>query len=308
MTKTSPKIVFFGNERLATGVTTGAPVLQGLIQAGYDIAAVVVSQTDLGKSRKARPPEIVRVAQKAGLKVLAPKKLDKSKNELAALGAQAGVLVAYGQIVPQTIIDIFPRGIINIHPSLLPAHRGSTPIESMILNGEPETGVSLMQLVKEMDAGPVYVQQKMAINGAETKQMLADTLALLGRNLLITHLPGILSGHLLPKPQDEKEATTDKQITKNDGLIDWNKPAETLEREIRAYAGWPRSRTTIANTEVVITKAHVDYGDGVAATLWLDGKQFGMHCGKKILVIDALIPAGKKEMTAEAFLAGYRLG
>jgi methionyl-tRNA formyltransferase len=304
----SPKIVFFGNERLATGVTTTAPVLQGLIQAGYDIAALVVSQSDLGKTRKSRPLEIVQVAQAAGIKVLAPKKLKDVKNELAGLGAQAGVLVAYGKIVPEDIIEIFPHGIVNIHPSLLPKHRGSTPIETVILRGEEETGVSLMSLVKEMDAGPVYVQQKVTINGAETKQLLADTLSMLGRDLLIMHLPGILAGQLQPKPQNEKEFTTTKQITKNDGLIDWNKPAGELEREIRAYAGWPRSRTTIAGNEVVITKAHVDYGDGVAATLWLNGKQFGMHTAKNVLVIDALIPNGKKEMPAEAFLAGYRLG
>jgi methionyl-tRNA formyltransferase len=155
----SAKIVFFGNERLATGVTTTAPTLQALIDAGYEVCALVVAQNQSGASRKARKLEVAEIAEQHGIPVLVPAKLDDIAGQLKDYGAEIGILVAFGKIVPQAILDIFPHGIINIHPSLLPKHRGSTPIESAILFGENETGVSLMQLVQKMDAGPVYAQE-----------------------------------------------------------------------------------------------------------------------------------------------------
>ena len=248
----SQTILFFGNERLATGVTTEAPVLRAL-SAKYKIAGVVVAQNELGRSRADREPEIIDVARHSNIPVLAPKKLAEARDELAAFQAQIGVLVAYGKIVPQEIIDLFPKGIINIHPSLLPKHRGPTPVESVILNGEAETGVSLMQLTSQMDAGPVYAQQTLTLTGNEEKQLLADKLALAGKDMLMEALPGILNGELLPKPQAEASATYDSLIDKSSGSLDFTKPAEQLEREVRAYAGWPRSSTKIGDTDVIVT-------------------------------------------------------
>lgn len=302
------RLVFFGNERLATGVTTTAPVLQALVAAGYEVAAVVVSQSNLAQSRKARNLEIQAVAERLGIPVLAPAKLVEIKEQLAAAGAVAGILVAYGKLVPKEIIDLFPGGIINIHPSLLPKRRGSTPIESVILYGEKETGVSLMQLVEQMDAGPVYAQEIVPIKGDESKQALADTLLNSGAQLLIKYLPAILDGSLQGKAQDDLDATYDKQIKKGVGELDPTKPAAQLEREIRAYAGWPRSRLTLGTTEVIITKAHVAADvNGTPGTLWLQDRELGIHCAEGTLIIDALIPPGKKEMPAQAFLAGYPL-
>ncbi|HVX58036.1 MAG TPA: methionyl-tRNA formyltransferase, partial [Candidatus Saccharimonadales bacterium] len=202
-----PTLVFFGNERLATGVTTTVPVLQALVAAGYRVAAVVVSQSDPAQSRKARTLEVATVAQQLGIPLLAPAKLTDIKDQLQEIGAQAGILVAYGKLVPPEIIDLFPRGIINIHPSLLPKRRGSTPIENVILYGEKETGVSLMQLVEEMDAGPIYAQEVVPITGRETKQQLADVLLNAGKDLLIKYLPAILDGSLTGQPQEKIEAT-----------------------------------------------------------------------------------------------------
>ncbi|MGC1176964.1 MAG: methionyl-tRNA formyltransferase, partial [Candidatus Saccharimonadales bacterium] len=153
MKKTSKKIVFFGNERLATGVTTEVWTLRQLLEEGYVIAAVVVAQKNTGPSRSARPLEIVALAEKHHIPVLSPEKPADIAEKLQAFGADIGVLVAYGKIVPQSVIDIFPAGIVNIHPSLLPKHRGPTPIESAILNGDEETGVSLMKLTAQMDTG-----------------------------------------------------------------------------------------------------------------------------------------------------------
>lgn len=299
------RLVFFGNERLATGVTTTAPVLQALVAAGYQIAAVVVSQTDPAQSRKARVLEIASVAEQLEIPVLAPKKLEDIQDKLEAYDAQAGILVAFGKLVPQEVIDIFPSGIINIHPSLLPKRRGSTPIENTILYGEKETGVSLMQLTAKMDAGPLLAQEVIPISGNESKQELADLLLDKGKDLLVKYLPDILQGSVTPNSQDDLGATYDKEIKKGVGEIDVHKPAAQLEREVRAYAGWPRSRTTIGTTEVIITKAHASDVNGTEGTLWLDGKQIGLHCSEGTLVIDALIPAGRKEMSGSDFVLGY---
>jgi methionyl-tRNA formyltransferase len=303
----SKRILFFGNERIATGVTTPALVLQSLLKSGYEIPAVIVAQEDQAKSRKERPLEVAAVAEAHGIILLSPAKLSEVKEKLEQYGAEAVVLIAYGKIVPQSIIDIFPKGIINIHPSLLPRHRGPTPLESVILQGEKETGVSLMQLVAKMDAGPVYAQETVLLHGNETKQQLADHLTNLGANMLVHYLPDILNGRLSPTEQNDSLSTYDQKISNDAGVVDWQKPAEELEREIRAFAGWPKSRAELAKRDVIITRAHVESGKGVPGTLWLEPGQLGVHCKEGVLVIDALIPAGKKEMTAQAFLAGYQL-
>jgi methionyl-tRNA formyltransferase len=303
----SKRILFFGNERVATGTTTTAPTLRALIEAGYDVAAVIVAQGEIAKSRKDRELEIATVAEQHGIPLITPNKLKDAKDTLAKFEAEAAVLVAFGKIIPQAIIDIFPRGIINIHPSLLPLHRGSTPLESVIRNGDKETGVSLMRLSAEMDAGPVYAQETVLLHGDETKQQLADQLIEIGKSMLLHYLPDILAGKLEPSEQSESEATYDKLVTKDDGNLGFmHKSAEELERDVRAYAGWPRSRTTIGTTDVVITEAHAGQADGTPGTLWLEDASLGIYAKSGVLVVDSLIPSGKKEMPAKAFLAGYK--
>lgn len=307
MKKTSKTIIFFGNERLATGVRTTAPALRALIGHGYGVAAIVVAQAGTGKSRQARPLEIAEVAKQHKIPLLSPVDLVAARDELAAYGAEAAVLVAYGKIVPPEVLSIFPGGIINIHPSLLPLHRGSTPLESVILNGAHETGVSLMKLSEKMDTGPVYAQETLPLSGKETKQALADRLSALGTDMLLQDFPAILDGSLDPTSQNEAEASLDPHISKTDGVIDWSKPASRLEREVRAYAGWPRSRTKLGDTDVIITAATAAKGSGTPGSLRIAGKQLGVYCGQDVLLITSLIPAGKREMPSEAFLAGYKL-
>lgn len=299
-------ILFFGNERLATGVTTEAPVLKALLAAGYHVTGLVVAQKQSSASRKKRDLEIIQVAEEHAIPVIAPSNLREAASDIERFKAEIGVLVAYGKIVPQEIIDLFPRGIVNIHPSLLPQHRGSTPIESVILNGESVTGVSLMSLTVNMDAGPVYDQCKISLEGTETKQDLADKLADLGKDMLIEHLPAICDGTLKPKTQKDSDATYDVRIEKGSRELDFNKTAEELEKEVRAYAGWPRTHCTIGMSEVVITKAHVQAIDGVPGTLWLEAKQIGMHAKTGVLVFDRLTPVGRKEMDGSSFIAGYK--
>lgn len=303
----SNRVVFFGNERLATGVSTTAPVLQALIAAGYDVAAVVAHH-DAGKSRKPRELEVGIVTANHDIPLFIPGKLSEISDQLHELQADIGVLVAYGKIVQQSIIDIFPHGIVNIHPSLLPKHRGPTPLESVILAGDTETGVSIMSLAAAMDAGPVYAQERVQLSGTETKQQLADQLVAIGKNMLLTHLPAILDGTLQPLPQNDDAAIYDNLITKEAGIINWADPAVVIERQIRAYADWPKSRTQLGGRDVVITKAHVIAGTNTdtPGVIWLQDRHIGMHTGEGILVIDELVPAGKKPMSGSDFLLGYK--
>lgn len=310
-TKTSGKtrIVFFGNERIATGVTTLAPTFQALVDNGYEVAAVV-SNYEKGHSRNARHLEIEKVASEHGVPVLLPTRPADILNQLRSFGAEAAILVAYGKIVPQSVIDIFPKGIINIHPSLLPLHRGPTPLESVMLAGDKKTGVSLMRLVKAMDAGPVYAQSEILLSGNERKQELADTLLDIGSSMVIELLPGILEGTVVPLPQDDSRATYDRLLSKDDGVINWSKTAEQIEREVRVFEGWPKSRTEIAGKDVIITEAHAaplnhpGYKPGEVNTTTEPG-MLKITCGEGCLVIDKLKPAGKNEMTTSSFLAGY---
>lgn len=306
MKKISKPIVFFGNERLATGVSTASPTLQKLLDNGYPVAAVIANY-EPGQSRAARKLEIADLAAKHSIPVLTPDNPSDIIEQLAGYEAALGVLVAYGRVIPRQILELFPLGIINIHPSLLPKHRGSTPIEQAILTGAAETGVSLMRLVEEMDSGPVYAQQKIQLAGTETKQQLADRLLQLGSELVIQYLPAIFAGNAAETTQDEAKASYSSHIIKTAGKIDWHKPAVQIEREIRAYAGWPRSRTNLAGYDLIISRATVMDDQGEAGSYRASKDTLTVYCGSQALEIMRLQPAGKKEMSIRAFLAGYAL-
>ncbi|MGH7234033.1 MAG: methionyl-tRNA formyltransferase [Candidatus Saccharimonadales bacterium] len=302
--KASKKILFFGNERLATGVVTDTPIIKALVSNGYEIVAAVTTSLRANPSRKLRESEINTVAAKFDIPLIQLDRLKPALEQLKEFNAIAGILASFGKMVPSEIIDIFPFGIINVHPSLLPAHRGPTPIESAILNGDSLTGVSLMKLVSEMDAGPIFDQVEVPLQGNESKQDLADSLGKLGAERLIAVLPQILSGQLKPLAQTGS-VTYDKRLESSLGTLDLNLPANRLEREIRAYKGWPRSRCEINNQMIIITQAHVgpsSYGsvgkirddNGTLVATTRDGD----------LIIDRLIPAGGKEMSSQDYLRG----
>lgn len=299
MKNTSKKIVFFGNERLSSGFEPqGAPTLQALITAGYNIVAVVANHQE-ATSRKARKLEIQAVAEAHNIPLLLPRNLVAIRDELIALQPNVGVLVAYGRMVPQTVIDVFPHGIVNIHPSLLPQYRGSTPIEQAILDGVKQTGVSLMQLVKKMDAGPIFAQETLVLDGHETKFELTTTMLNIGSQMLIKSLPGIVNGSLQAMMQNDKNATYCGLITKANGILDLAKPALQLEREVRAYAGWPKSRVTIFEQDIVVTKARV-VASLVDSTLTLT-------CGQRsyLEILELTAPSGRR-MSGSDFMRGYK--
>lgn len=292
------KLVFFGNERLVSGLQhTNAPVLRRLIEQGYDIRAVVSHHSD-SRSRTNRPLEVAEIAASHNIPVLLPEKPSEIIEQLHSFEAEAAVLVAYGKIIPQSVIDVFPSGIINLHPSLLPRWRGPTPIESTIASGDTTAGISIMQLATAMDAGPVYAQSLIQLTGAETKFDLYTALAEAGTDLLLTKLPAILDGSLLPKPQDEDGVTYCRLLTKQDSLLDPDQlSADEAERRIRAYLGFPKTKLVIADQAVIVTKAHVTS----EAKTPLDV----VFKNNSILSIDELIAPSGKLVNREAFINGY---
>lgn len=301
-----PSVVFFGNERLATGVTTQAPTLHALIEAGYPIEAVIVNH-DNATSRKQRALEVEDVATQHSIPVLKPNSKTELEEAVQNLASPIAVLAAYGRIIPGSVINHFQHGILNVHPSALPKYRGSTPLESVILDGSESTAVSLMQLAVKMDAGAVYDQKELPGISTITKQRLVDAAGSLGAQMVIETLPEILNGKLIAKPQDESQATFTKQINKQDGKIDWHKSAAQLEREVRAYAGWPGSSTEVNNKPVIITEVEVLNQAGEPGTFFMHGNHLAVHCGVDSLLIKSLKPAGKNEMDSRDFLRGNPL-
>lgn len=301
------KIIFFGNERLVSGLPkTDAPILTGLIEHGYEVVAVVSHFSDT-QSRNNRELEVAAIAKEHNIPLFIPHKPSEIIDELRALKADVAVLAAYGRIVSQAIIDLFPLGIINIHPSLLPRYRGPTPIESAILNGDNETGVSIMQLSAGMDEGPVYAQRKITLDGTESKFELYSRIVETTNALFFETFSHILDGSIKATPQVDEGVSYSHLIRKQDGVIDWNAPATIIDRHIRAYEGWPQSRTTIHGLDVIITKAHVTPGKSQPGAITLkDGRELLIGTADNLIAIDSIKPLGKKEMPIAAFLAGYK--
>lgn len=292
MKSTSHPIIFFGTEDFS------AVALEGLIAAGFMVAGVVTKpDTKKGRGQKVTPPRIKTIAQAHGIPVWQPTKLQEVSESVRELQPVAGVLVSYGKILPQATIDLFTPGIINLHPSLLPKYRGPSPIESAIRNGDPETGVTIMQLSAAMDAGPIYAQETIRLTGSETQPDLYQTLARTGTDLLVKVLPSILSGSTQPVAQDDAVATYCMLLDKQDAFVEPEAmDAVALERRIRAYLVFPKTKLQVGSHTIIVTKAHL--GDQKKTPL-------DIECQSGIVSIDELIAPSGRRMTAEAFLNGY---
>lgn len=287
------KLVFFGTEEFS------ARFLQAIISADYEVAAVITKpDTKKGRGQKLHTPLVKTIAQQHSIPVWQPIRLQDCIDNIRSLGNTCGILVSYGKIIPQSVIDCFTPGIINVHPSLLPKYRGPSPVETTILNGDHIAGISIMQLSKAMDAGPVYSQVTTSLHGAEQKDELYQTLGDIAENELLRTLPHILDGFLTPKPQDDTLATYCQLLQKTDGSIGpATSTAQEAERKVRAYAGFPKTRTEINGQSIVITKAHIsDIAKTPLDVTFSDGS---------ILSIDELIAPSGKLMNADAFLRGY---
>lgn len=291
--KASKRVIFFGTEDFSV------PSLQKLLDTGWSVLVVVTKpDSPSGRGQKISPPKVKEIAQKHGITVLQPQKVDEINNAIAKLKPDLGVLVAYGKIIPQSTIDLFPGGIVNAHPSLLPKYRGPSPIEAAILNGDKETGVSLMRLTAGMDEGAVYDQKRVDLKGSENRPELYKQLAELSADYLLGKLEAIAEGWLMPKPQIDAEATYTKLLKKEDSVMDFGLPADVLERQVRAYAGWPKSQAKIHGQDVIVTKARMakDEKDG----------DLVIRCSPGYLeILELIAPSGRRVSGAD-FLRGYQ--
>ncbi len=295
---TSKKILFFGTDAFS------AASLRALIANGVPIAAVITKpDSHKGRGQKLTKSIVKEIAEAHAIPVWQPLRVDALASHIEKLTEKtgqkpAGVLVSYGKIIPQSIIDLFEPGIINVHPSLLPRYRGPSPIETAIANGDGETGITIMQLSKAMDAGPVYSQLTVPLLGVETGPDLESQLAEEGAKELVGQLPAILNGSLQPTPQDDHKATYCRLLTKEDGLL---RPQDTTSTEaearVRAYLAFPKTRYTVADHPIIITRAHISNSHNSPLDIACrDGRY---------LSVDTLISPSGKATSAQAFLNGY---
>ncbi len=275
------KILFFGTPVFAV------PALEALIKAGAQVVGVV-TQPDrpTGRQQVLTSSPIKMAAQKLGLPIYQPDKLTAEVCEqLLALQAQVGVVVAYGGLIPKNLLNNLAHGVLNIHPSLLPKYRGPAPIQTAILNGDAQTGVTIIVLDEQIDHGPIVGQRPIEIIADDDSQSLSYNLACEGADLLINILPDYLSGQLLPQAQTESFATFTKKITTDDGQIDWQRSPFEIDCQVRAFNPEPGAWTSIDGQRVKILK-----------TSLLNNE----------LVIEKVQPAGKSPMFYTDYLRGHR--
>jgi methionyl-tRNA formyltransferase len=281
----------------------------------FQIAAVV-TQPDKPKGRelKLQFSPVKNLAEKLKLPVLQPAKARDEKfiSELRELKPDLIVVVAYGQILPQVILDLPKFGCVNVHTSLLPKYRGASPIQSAILNGETETGVTIMKMDAGLDTGEIISQTRTPILPEDNSQTLHDRLAQLGAQLLVETIPDFVAGKILPKLQPGEGVTYAAKIKKEDGRIDWNLSAQEILNRLRAFTPWPGAFTFLKTEEksqlLKIWKAEVSGDNGQTGTvLSADKNGIVVVCGKNALRILELQREGGRRLTAQEFLAGNPL-
>jgi len=287
------------------------PSLKALVEAGYKVP-LVITQPDrpAGRGKKLKPPPVKLEAQKLGIPVYQPERI-KDNKELQKLLKEISpdliVVAAYGKILPDWLLKIPKLGVINVHASLLPKYRGASPIQSALLNGEEETGVTIMEVIPQLDAGPILSQERVKILREDNAQTLHDKLAELGAELLVKTIPPYAKGELQPTPQREEEATYCTQIKKEMGKIDWSRPAEEIFNMVRAFTPWPSAYAYFNGKLIKITKAQPVEGKGEPGEVIEAGRELIVATGKGALKIERIKPEGRKEITGEEFIRGYRV-
>lgn len=299
------RIVFMGTPNLAR------VVLSALIGRYHVVAVVTQPDADSGRGRHLRPSPVKVLALEHQIPVLQPAKVRHAEvvEQLRVLQPEAIVVAAFGQILPSSILSLPPFGCINVHGSLLPKYRGAAPIPAAILAGESQTGITIMQMDAGMDTGPILTQRALAISPDDTSATLTDKMATLGAELLVETLPARFAGQITPQKQDESLATYCQMLKREHGRIDWSRPAERIEREIRAYQPWPGSFTIVGGRQLTILRAHT-IADATSqqapGTVVRRGPEYAVVTGKGLLVLDEVQLAGKKAMSTAAFACGQR--
>jgi methionyl-tRNA formyltransferase len=281
------------------------PSLAALLAAGHEIAAVYSQPPrPAGRGQKAQPTPVAAFAAARGLQVLtlASLKPQEEAERFRALALDAAIVVAYGLILPPAILAAPRLGCLNVHASLLPRWRGAAPIQRAILAGDSESGVSIMQMDRGLDTGPVLAQAALAIAPDATGASLHDELAALGARLLAETLPRVAAGEVKAVPQPDLGVTYAAKLSKSESAIDWGKPAALLERQVRAFTPWPGSHFILEGQRVKLLRAQLAEGAGLAGTV-LD-EALTVACGQGALRLLELQREGKRPQPAAEFLRG----
>ncbi len=300
------RILFAGTPEIAV------PSLKLLHQKGYVTAVLSSPDAPKGRNRQLHPCPVKEAAESLGLSVLTPERLDSSvRDEIAAFNPELLVVVAYGKIFGPKFLSLFPEGGLNLHPSLLPLHRGPAPIPFTILNGDAEWGLTVQQVALEMDAGDIIVQRSFPCDGSETSGSLLETAAETGASAVLEAVEQIITGSAAPISQDHSLASYSGMISKTDGSVDWKDSAEKIERMSRAYDPWPGAYTSLNDKKLTLWKcrlsASTDPSDIPGKILSIDSSHgILVQTGKGVLSVLELQLQGKKRLPFKEFINGVR--
>lgn len=308
MSGTPLRVVFFGTPDFAV------PTLEQLIASSHQVVAVV-TQPDRprGRGQRATPPPARQVAERHAVPVFQPERLkeDTFLGSLAAARPDCGVVAAYGRILPAAVLSLPRLGLLNVHASLLPRYRGAAPIERAIMAGERETGITIMRVVQALDAGPMLAARSRPIDADETSVSVEEDLARIGAHLLLDVLDRLDDG--VPEiPQDDGLATYAPRITREDGAIDWNRPARAIHDQVRALHPWPHAFTFLHGERFIILTTRVVDGPAGATqpagrVERASGETLRLTTGDGPLDIVRIQPEGRRPMLTREFLAGHRV-
>jgi methionyl-tRNA formyltransferase len=300
------RLAFLGTPAFAV------PTLEAIVAAGHEVLAVV-TQPDRprGRGQHPAPPPVKESALRLGLPVYQPERVRRPESVefLRGLSVDAMVIVGYGQIIPQTIIDLAPLGIINVHASLLPKYRGAGPIQWSIINGETRSGVTTMRIDAGLDTGDMLLKAETEIGPEENAIELGRRLAVLGADLLVETLAGLAAGTIAAQRQDPAQATYAPLLQKEDGLVDWSQPALSIHNRVRGLQPWPGAYTTFRGQTLHIWKSGVGgQGSGIRESGRIVSlRPLIVACGTGALELIELQLEGRKRMAAADFVNGQRL-
>ena len=296
------RIAFMGTPDFAV------PILGATVAAGHEVATVYSQPPRAsGRGQRLRPSPVHQYADKQNIEVRTPAQLRDAEMQTAffELNLDVAVVAAYGLILPKSILDAPRLGCINLHASLLPRWRGAAPIQHAILAGDSETGVTIMQMDEGLDTGDMLLSQSIPITAETTAATLHDELSELGATLIVSALAGLASGKLTATPQPAAGVTIAPKIQRDDGCLDWRRPAVEIERAVRAYTPWPGAWFEHGGERIKVLAAELVDQQGTPGTVLDD--QLAVACGSGALRPLTVQRAGKAPMAAAAFLRGYPL-
>jgi len=299
------RLVFLGTPAFAV------PTLERMVAAGHQVVeAVTQPDRPRGRGRQLAASPVKEAALRLGIPVYQPERVRRPEavEHLRALAPEAMVVVGYGQIIPQSVIDLAPRGIINVHASLLPKYRGAGPIQWAIANGETRTGVTTMRIDAGLDTGEMLLKAETEIGPEENAVELGLRLAEMGAGLLVRTLEGLVDGSIVGEKQDNAQATYAPLLKKEDGAIDWSRPAQEIHNRVRGLQPWPGASTTFRGQPLHVWRSRVaDAGPGGTPGAVRSVRPLAVQCGSGALELVEVQMEGRKRVPAGDFANGQRL-